>query len=334
MAPAGGPEAGYAALAYGADAIYLGLPRFSARAEAVNFPLDDIDAITAYAHALSPRRRVFAALNTLILERELDGIIESLGALSEIGVDALIVQDLGIYRVAQRHFPEFRLHASTQMAVHNRAGVERLRELGFARATLARELTLDEIRDCAAVPGIEAEVFIHGTLCYAYSGLCLMSSHLLGRSGNRGRCAYLCRDRFSSPDEGKGSFLFNMKDLALPSRIDALREAGVASCKIEGRMKGPLYVAATVKYYRRLLDGGLDAAGRAECEADISRSSAGRGPSCMSKTGAGARSWTRKRSATVGRRRARWKARGATRGGSRGCGSPRRARSSGMTACR
>ncbi|MBP7828430.1 MAG: U32 family peptidase [Kiritimatiellae bacterium] len=269
MAPAGGPEAGYAALAYGADAIYLGLPQFSARAEAVNFSLDDIDAITAYAHSLVPRRRVFAALNTLVLERDLAGVIEALGALSEIGVDALIVQDLGVYRLAKKHFPEFRLHASTQMAVHNRAGVERLRELGFARATLARELTLDEVRDCAAVPGIETEVFIHGTLCYAYSGLCLMSSHALGRSGNRGRCAYLCRDRFAIAGEKQGSFLFNMKDLALPDAIAALRAAGVASCKIEGRMKGPLYVAATVNFYRRLLDGTLDAAGRAECEADI-----------------------------------------------------------------
>ena len=269
MAPAGGPEAGYAALAYGADAIYLGLPQFSARAEAVNFSLDGIDAITAYAHSLAPRRRVFAALNTLILQRELEGVIESLGALAEIGVDALIVQDLGVYRLAKKHFPEFRLHASTQMAVHNRAGVERLRELGFARATLARELTLVEVRECAAVPRIETEVFIHGTLCYAYSGLCLMSSHALGRSGNRGRCAYLCRDRFAVGGEKKGSFLFNMKDLALPDAVAALRDAGVASCKIEGRMKGPLYVAATVNFYRRLLDGTLDAAGRAECEADI-----------------------------------------------------------------
>ncbi|MBU1692823.1 MAG: U32 family peptidase [Verrucomicrobia bacterium] len=269
MAPAGGPEAGYAALAYGADAIYLGLPHFSARAEAANFTLEEVEAITAFAHAQKKPRRVFAALNTLILQRELDAVIESLGALSEIGVDALIVQDLGVFRLAKRHFPAFRLHASTQMAVHNRAGVEQLRELGFHRATLARELTLEEIRECAAVPGIEVETFIHGTLCYAYSGLCLMSSHLLGRSGNRGRCAYLCRDRFVAGGAAEGSFLFNMKDLALPDQAEALRAAGVASCKIEGRMKSPLYVAATVNFYHGLLDGRLTPAQRAECEADI-----------------------------------------------------------------
>ena len=269
MAPAGGPEAGCAALHYGADAIYLGLPRFSARAEAVNFTLADVEAITAYAHSLAPRRRVFAAVNTLILDAELDGVIEDLDALSAIGVDALIVQDLGVYRLARRHFPGFRLHASTQLAVHNRAGVEALRDLGFHRATLARELTMDEVRACAAVPGIETEVFIHGALCYAYSGLCLMSSHLTGRSGNRGRCAYLCRDRFTVEGADEGRFLFNMNDLALPDHLPALRDAGVASVKIEGRMKSPLYVAAAVRLYRRLLDGPVSPVERAELEADL-----------------------------------------------------------------
>ena len=269
MAPAGGLDAGLAALRYGADAIYLGLPRFSARAEAANFRLEEVEAVTAFAHSLTPRRRVFAAVNTLVLDGELEALIEPLGTLADIGVDALIVQDLGVYRLARRHFPSFRLHASTQMAVHNRAGVDMLKDLGFHRATLARELTLEEIRDCAGVPDIETEVFIHGALCYAYSGLCLMSSHLTGRSGNRGRCAYLCRDRFEQDVGRLSGFLFNMKDLALPDQLTALRAAGVASVKIEGRMKSPLYVAATVNYYRRLLDGPVSPDERAQMEADI-----------------------------------------------------------------
>ena len=153
MAPAGSLDAGYAALHYGADAIYLGLKQFSARADAANFTPDELDAITAYAHSLQPRRKVFVTVNTLVLQDELPGLVEQLGPLADIGVDALIIQDLGVYRIAKKHFPELRLHASTQMAVHNRAGVEALKELGFARVTLARELTLDEIREIIeAVP--------------------------------------------------------------------------------------------------------------------------------------------------------------------------------------
>lgn len=266
LAPAGGPAAGYAALHYGADAVYLGLAKFSARADAENFTLDQVSEITAYAHALVPRRRVYAALNTLVLQRELDELIDQLGALAEIGVDAVIVQDLGVGYIARRHFPELRLHASTQLAIHNRQGMEAARELGFARATLARELTLAEIAEAAAATGIETEVFIHGALCYAYSGLCLFSSQTLGRSGNRGRCAYLCRDRFAPAGADPGAapaaperagFLFSMKDLALADALPALRRAGVAALKIEGRKKSPLYVAAAVNYYRQLLDESI-----------------------------------------------------------------------------
>ena len=198
MAPAGSVDAGYAALHYGADSIYLGLKQFSARADAANFTPEELDEITAYAHSLAPRRKIFVTLNTLVLQDELPGLIEQLGTLADIGVDAVIIQDLGVFRLAKKNFPALRLHGSTQMAVHNRAGVEALKELGFARATLARELTIEEIREIVeTVPGIETETFIHGALCYSYSGLCLFSSHRLGRSGNRGRCAYLCRDAFS-----------------------------------------------------------------------------------------------------------------------------------------
>ena len=268
MAPAGSPDAGYAALHYGADALYLGLKQFSARAEAENFTLDDANELVAYAHSLTPRRRVFATVNTLILQHEVPELVSLLGTLADLEIDAVIAQDLGVARAVRRHLPELRLHASTQLACHHRFGVETLRDMGFARVTLARELTIDEIRDLAAIPGVETEIFVHGALCYSYSGLCLFSSLTLGRSGNRGRCAYLCRDHFQA-GHGHDGFLFSMKDLALAGRLDALAATGVASFKIEGRMKAPLYVAATTNYYRRLLDHSLSPKEKAACEADI-----------------------------------------------------------------
>jgi U32 family peptidase len=277
LAPAGGLDAGLAALQYGADAVYLGLKRYSARADAQNFTLDELDRFLGHARALTPARRVFVAVNTLVLDGELDGLVDTLGDLADLGADAIIVQDLGVARLARRHFPELELHASTQLAAHSRAAVETLRDLGFARVTLAREMTLEELRDAASVPGVEVESFLHGALCYAYSGLCLFSSHLLGRSGNRGSCAYPCRDRWEVTsldgpplaERLRSGFAFSMKDLALPDHVGALRDAGVACLKIEGRKKGPTYVAAAVDFYRRLLDGTLPPGERAEREADL-----------------------------------------------------------------
>jgi len=282
LAPAGGLDAGYAAFHYGADAIYLGLKKFSARAEAENFTLDDLDAITSFAHALERKRRVFVTVNTVILQNELRELVEVLGAMSEIGVDALIIQDMGVYNIVRRHFPELELHASTQLAVHNRAGAEALKAMGFTRVVLARELTIEEVADITATSGIETEVFIHGALCYSYSGLCLFSSQTNGRSGNRGKCAYSCRDEFQisgAPEtlrdgtatkrSAEHGFAFSMKDLALPDHLPAIRAAGVSCVKIEGRKKSPLYVATTTDYYRRLLDGSLPKEDRAQHEADM-----------------------------------------------------------------
>ncbi|HET6437172.1 MAG TPA: U32 family peptidase [Anaeromyxobacter sp.] len=281
LAPAGGLEAGLAAFQYGADAVYLGLKRFSARADAQNFTLEELDQLIGHARSLTPVRRVFAAVNTLVLDGELPELVDSLGALADLGVDALIVQDLGVARLVHRHFPELEMHASTQLAAHSAAAVEALRDLGFARVTLARELTLEEIRAAARVPGMEVETFLHGALCYSYSGLCLFSSQVLGRSGNRGQCAYPCRDRWevtslnggdpshAFPDHLGSGFAFSMKDLALPDEVGKLREAGVSCLKIEGRKKAPLYVAVAVDFYRRLLDGTLGAAERAGREADL-----------------------------------------------------------------
>lgn len=282
LAPAGGMESALAAFHYGADAVYLGLKKFSARAEAENFTLAEVDEITAYAHSLTPRRRVFVTVNTLVRQDELAELVADVASLADIGVDAIILQDLGVYHLLRNYFPRVELHGSTQMSVHNRAGAETLHRMGFHRVVLARELTFEEVNDITATAGVETEVFIHGALCYAYSGLCLFSSQTLGRSGNRGKCAYSCRDSFEvsgapltlrdgspvrrNPVQG---FPFSMKDLALPDHLPALRAAGVSCFKVEGRKKSPLYVATTTDYYRRLLDGRLSEAERPAIEKDI-----------------------------------------------------------------
>ncbi len=282
LAPAGGPDAAFAAFHFGADAIYLGLKKFSARAEAENFTLAEVSEVTAYAHSLQPRRRVFVTINTLIRQDELAELVEVVAQLADIGVDALIIQDLGVYHLVRQYFSRLELHASTQLSVHNRAGASVLHRLGFHRVVLARELTFEEVRDITAAEGIETEVFIHGALCYSYSGLCLFSSQTLGRSGNRGKCAYSCRDSFDvqgAPltlrdgsevrrDPAQG-FPFSMKDLALPDHVPALRAAGVSCFKIEGRKKSPLYVATTTDYYRKLIDGTLTADDRPVHEAEM-----------------------------------------------------------------
>jgi putative protease len=282
LAPAGGPDAAFAALHFGADAVYLGLKKFSARAEAENFTLDEVDEITAYAHSLRPRRRVFVTVNTLVRNDELRELVEDVAALADIGVDAIILQDLGVYHLLREHFPTLQRHASTQLAVHNRAGAATLKRLGFDRVVLARELTFEEVHDITEASGIETEVFVHGALCYAYSGLCLFSSQTLGRSGNRGKCAYSCRDSYEvngapltlrdgSPvrRDPRTGFPFSMKDLALPDHMPALRAAGVSCFKVEGRKKSPLYVATTTDYYRKLLDGTLADDERPQLEADM-----------------------------------------------------------------
>jgi len=282
LAPAGGPDAAFAAFQHGADAVYLGLKKFSARAEAENFTLDEVGEVTDYAHRLTPPRRVFVTVNTVVRQDELGELVDDLAALEQVGVDAVIVQDLGVAAIARQHFPKLELHASTQLAAHNLAGANALAQMGFRRVVLARELTLEEVRDVTRASGIETEVFVHGALCYSYSGLCLFSSQTLGRSGNRGRCAYSCRDSFSSADapatlrdgtptrrDPHAGFPFSMKDLALPDHLPMLRSAGVSCFKIEGRKKSPLYVATTTDYYRGLIDGTISQAEQAEREAEL-----------------------------------------------------------------
>lgn len=257
LAPAGDIEAGYAALHFGADAVYLGLQQFSARATATNFSADNLDEFVGYAHSLG--RKVFVAVNTLVREDELSELLQTLDCCSRCKVDAVIIQDLGVARIVRESYPELEMHASTQMAVHNREGALALQKAGFSRVVVARELTLAEIKEIAAVPGLETEAFIHGALCFSYSGLCLFSAMETGRSANRGKCLYPCRAAFKG--EAGEKHYFSMKDMALQE--DVLKMP-VTSLKIEGRKKTALYVAAVTDYYRHILDGKGADAGREE----------------------------------------------------------------------
>ena len=253
LAPAGDINAGYAALYYGADAVYLGLQQFSARATATNFSPENLDEFTAFAHSL--QRKVYVTINTLVQEAELPDLMKTLDVCSRCRVDAIILQDLGVAKIIKDVYPELELHASTQMAVHNKEGALALQKAGFSRVVLARELSLPEIEEIAALPGLETEAFIHGALCYSYSGLCLFSSLETGKSANRGKCLYPCRSLFDGEDGEK--HYFSMKDMALQRDI---LKMPVTSLKIEGRKKTDLYVAAVTDYYRHILDGkGADA---------------------------------------------------------------------------
>ena len=213
---------------------------------------------------------MYVTFNTLLTDAELPAAVEKLAILEELAPDALIVQDLGVARLVRERFPSLALHASTQLVAHNLEGVLALKELGFSRVVLARELPIEDIRSITRRCGCEIEVFVHGALCYSLSGLCLFSAMERRRSGNRGRCAYCCRLAYSDA-EGRKSLPFSMKDLRLDDRLDALRDAGVASLKIEGRMKSSLYVASVVKRYRELLDGGTSQTTRSDLETVFSR---------------------------------------------------------------
>ena len=254
LSPAGNMESFFAAVENGADAVYFGLKDFSARASAQNFSLDDASKAIACAHRKSIK--VYIALNTLVKTSELERAVDLLIALEEIQPDSIIIQDLGLLYLIQSQFPGFNIHASTQMAIHNLAGVKQLEQLGFKRVVLARELSVAEIKNIAENTSIEIETFVHGALCYSYSGLCFFSSMIGGRSGNRGKCAQPCRKPYYSRS-GEGGYLFSMKDLLTLSGISDLVDAGVNSLKIEGRMKSPECVAVVTDAYRKAIDGTL-----------------------------------------------------------------------------
>jgi U32 family peptidase len=254
LAPAGSLESFFAAMEKGADAVYAGLKDFSARAKAKNFTLSQMERMTAYAHSLS--RRIYVTLNTLVKENELPQLAETLSALEGMGVDGIIVQDLAVARLARLHFLSLALHASTQMTIHNSLGVKQLEELGFSRVVLARELHMDEIRSIVRSSSVGIECFIHGALCFSFSGQCYFSSFLGGHSGNRGRCAQPCRRQYRY--KGKEGYFFSTNDFSSIDMLPQLMEAGVESLKIEGRMKSAEYVANVVAAYRQVLDSSPD----------------------------------------------------------------------------
>jgi len=249
LAPAGDENALVAAVQNGADAVYLGTGAFNARRNAANFDGDALDRAVAYCHARGVK--IHVTLNTLVTPGELPALGEAITAINRSGADAVIVQDFGVARAVRKMAPELQLHASTQMAVHNRQGVAFLAGHGFHRAVLARELTFAEMAECAE-QGIEIETFVHGALCVACSGQCLMSSLVGGRSGNRGLCAQPCRLPWRL--DGHEGYLLSTRDLCGLADLAGLRAAGVSSLKIEGRMKRAEYVAVTVAAYRRALD--------------------------------------------------------------------------------
>ena len=249
LAPAGNREALERAQAAGADAVYLGYAEFSARSGAGNFSAEELADALDFAHL--HHMRVYVTVNTLVKDAELEKAAELLSLLNRLGADGVLVQDLGILRTARRRFPDLRIHASTQMAVHNASGVRWCAAAGMKRVVLARECSLEEIRRCAET-GIEIEVFGHGAQCVSVSGECLFSSMAGERSGNRGRCAQPCRKLYTFSGR-KGAWL-SPRDLCLRDELPALEEAGAASLKIEGRLKRPEYVFTVTDSYRRALD--------------------------------------------------------------------------------
>ena len=249
LAPAGNREALARADAAGADAVYLGYAAFSARAGAGNFDREELEEAIRYAHLR--HMRVYVTVNTLVKDAELEEVKEVLRLLRDLKADAVLVQDLGILRLIRDCFPELAVHASTQMAIHNRTGVLWCAKQGMRRVVLARECSLEEIRKCAET-GTEIEVFGHGAQCVAVSGLCLFSSMVGERSGNRGRCAQPCRMEYRY--RGQWGAWLSPRDVCLRDELPKLGQAGVASVKLEGRLKRPEYVAVVTESYRKGLD--------------------------------------------------------------------------------
>ena len=268
LAPAGNYESFLGAVHAGADAVYLGGARFGARAYADNFTEEEVCRAIRYAHIYG--RKVYLTVNTLVKEREFHDIYQYLLPFYEEGLDGVIVQDLGVFQAVGEWFPALARHVSTQMAVTGFRGAEYLRALGAERIVPARELSLAEIKEIKKRTDIEIETFIHGAVCYCYSGQCLFSSVIGARSGNRGRCAQPCRLPYRTPDgsskeeplwksrlgrsNGKHIYPLSLKDMCTVELLGELIEAGIDSFKIEGRMKSPEYAAGVTGIYRKYID--------------------------------------------------------------------------------
>ena len=262
LAPAGDWESLRAAVANGADAVYFGLDQFNARARAANFATDRLPEVVAFLHARNVR--AFVAFNTLIFADELAAAADYVKMIAEAGGDAVIVQDLGLARLVRETAPDLEVHASTQMTLTEPRGIRWAKDrLGVTRVVLPRELSIGEVRKVTAEGGVPTEVFVHGALCVSYSGQCLTSEALGGRSANRGQCAQACRLPYemivdgTKRDLGDRAYLLSPQDLAAHDHVGQLADAGVTSFKIEGRLKGPHYVAAATQAYRAAIDAAV-----------------------------------------------------------------------------
>ncbi len=267
LAPAGTLENLRWAVAYGADAVYFGMRDFSLRSYAGNFSLEDVATGLAYLHERG--KRGYATLNIYPFSAEYPALLQAAGQLAELGVDGFIAADIGVIQALRTHYPQIPVHVSTQANTVSAPAAEVYRALGCTRVNLARELSLGQIEEIQAQLGgsIETEVFIHGSVCFSYSGRCAISDYLTGRRANRGECTQTCRWNYALVEEKRpdtyfpvtederGLYLFNSKDLALHHYVPALMRAGLAALKIEGRMKNVHYLAAVVSVYRRLMDG-------------------------------------------------------------------------------
>lgn len=250
--PAGSMQCALIAFREGADAVYLGLKNFSARKNAANFTFEEYSKLWQFAK--DNNKKVYVTINTVIVDLQLEKVCKTLRHLELIGCDGVIVQDLGVARLIRTKYLGLPLHGSTQLAVHSVDGVKEMMLLGFSRVVLARELTISEIKQIRVeCPDVELKVFIHGALCYSFSGLCMASHIITGRSANGGACAQICRTWFS--DEDEDAWFFSMRDLELGNSVKLLQQIGIDSLKVEGRMKSPSYVAAVTKAYRLVLDG-------------------------------------------------------------------------------
>lgn len=272
LAPAGNFEKLKTAFNFGADAVYLGGKEFSLRSFADNFSADELEAAVAYAHARG--KRVYVAANIFAKNADFPALADYFRFLQEIGADAALVTDAGAFALARKAAPNLALHVSTQANTTNKYAAKFWQEQGAERVVLARELSLAEIAEIHSFcPELELEAFVHGAMCISYSGRCLLSNYFAGRDSNRGECIQACRWKYSVralredsseesggcavEEDGRGSYIFNSKDLNMLPYLGALAAAGVCSCKIEGRMKSAYYLATVVNAYRRALDGTL-----------------------------------------------------------------------------
>ncbi|NUQ74009.1 MAG: U32 family peptidase, partial [Polyangiaceae bacterium] len=265
LAPAGDEGSLRAAVLAGADAVYFGLKGFNARARAQNFDVEGLEKTLAYLHEHGVKG--YVTLNTLVFDDELPSVEAAARACAKVGADAVIVQDLGVARLVRAVAPGLPIHASTQMTCTDAGAVEFAREMGASRVILARELSLEDIAAIRRETDLELEVFVHGALCVAYSGQCLTSEAIGGRSANRGACAQACRLPYEFVvdgelrDQGDRAYLLSPEDLEASELVPRLMELGVSAIKIEGRLKGPAYVAATTRLYRAAIEAAGAGAG-------------------------------------------------------------------------